>query len=85
MPPIFSSILMVNGLYILVTVKQDELRRNTRLGNLNPDSVPDILDAIVRRPPVPSGPTDAPLSPPHWRGRMGLGKEEQVQLYRSFA
>jgi len=55
------------------------------LGNVSPDSVPDILDAILQRPSIPSTANEAPLSLLHWRGRMGLTKEEQVQLYHSFA
>jgi hypothetical protein len=59
--------------------------KKNRLGNLTPDSIPGVLDAILRRPPIPTNATEPPLSLSHWRGRMGLNKDEQVQLYDSFA
>ncbi|KZP27415.1 hypothetical protein FIBSPDRAFT_730832 [Athelia psychrophila] len=53
------------------------------LGNLTPEMVPGVLDAIVQRSAKPALAGEAPLLPAHWRGRMGLGKEEQTQLVAS--
>lgn len=56
-----------------------------RLGQLRPEDVPSVLDAIAARMDavgVRYHPDVAPLLPRHWRGRMGLDKEEQIELAR---
>lgn len=53
------------------------------LGNLTPEMIPGVLDAIVERSAKPSLANEVPLTPANWRGRMGLGKEEQTQLFAS--
>jgi hypothetical protein len=61
-----------------------------RLGNLTPSDVPDVLDSILAlhtssRHGAFSALDTPPLCPSFWRGRMGLGKEEQLQLVRPAA
>ncbi|KAF9223129.1 hypothetical protein BS17DRAFT_734723 [Gyrodon lividus] len=51
------------------------------LGKVEPENVPEILDAILERPVRPMNAEEMPISPSHWRGRMGLGKEEQIELF----
>ncbi|KII85498.1 hypothetical protein PLICRDRAFT_116041 [Plicaturopsis crispa FD-325 SS-3] len=53
------------------------------LGFLKPEDVPKTLDAILERPSRPLMPDDTPILVQNWRGRMGLGKEEQISLYNS--
>ncbi|KAH7915539.1 Sucrase/ferredoxin-like-domain-containing protein [Hygrophoropsis aurantiaca] len=53
------------------------------LGLVNPEDVPQVLDAILALPSRPLNANDAPLCPPHWRGRMDLSKEEQIELFRN--
>ncbi|KAG8953882.1 hypothetical protein FRC04_001512 [Tulasnella sp. 424] len=53
-------------------------------GNVRPRDVPSLLSLFV---PPPSSPLDYPsltshpLFRAHWRGRMGLSKDQQSQLY----
>lgn len=54
----------------------------SRLGRLSAEDVPQVLKAILERTPQ-SPKNDAPLCPRHWRGRMGLGKDEQLELLAS--
>lgn len=56
-----------------------------RLGELRSDDVPRVLDAILAQPIRPFGPQNYPIVPDHWRGRMGLGKDEQISLFESYA
>ncbi|KAF8833685.1 hypothetical protein BDN67DRAFT_976484 [Paxillus ammoniavirescens] len=51
------------------------------LGEVEPDNVPEILDAILARPVRPMNTEEMPICPSHWRGRMGMGKEEQIELF----
>ncbi|KAH7890466.1 Sucrase/ferredoxin-like-domain-containing protein [Phlebopus sp. FC_14] len=51
------------------------------LGEVKPDNVREILDAILGRPTRPMTDAETPICPSHWRGRMGLTKEEQVDLF----
>jgi len=60
------------------------LRTILRLGRLKPDDVPGVLETIINTTPRPLTPHDPPLVPLHWRGRMGLGKDQQLQLYASY-
>ncbi len=46
-----------------------------RLGLVTPDLVPSLLDAIMDH-----SRTTPPLRG-HWRGRMGLDKDQQLELY----
>lgn len=50
-----------------------------RLGQLRPKDVPGVLDTIVKQP-LSMDLTRTPLIT-HWRGRMGLNKEEQLERY----
>ncbi|KAG9311417.1 Sucrase/ferredoxin-like-domain-containing protein [Chiua virens] len=55
------------------------------LGQVKPENVPDIIDAILARPVRPMHSEDMPLCPSHWRGRMGLSKDEQLDLFTRFS
>ncbi|KAF8443999.1 Sucrase/ferredoxin-like-domain-containing protein [Boletus edulis BED1] len=55
------------------------------LGNVKPENIPEIIDAILARPVRPMHPEEMPICPSHWRGRMGLSKEEQVELFNRFS
>jgi hypothetical protein len=50
-----------------------------RLGQLRPKDVPGVLDTIVKQ----ASSMDLTRTPliTHWRGRMGLSKEEQLERY----
>ncbi|KAI0300538.1 Sucrase/ferredoxin-like-domain-containing protein [Multifurca ochricompacta] len=54
------------------------------LGELRPDDVPAVLDVIMKMKQkqqyLPVDLAHAPLLPTHWRGRMGLSQDEQIQL-----
>ncbi|KAG2057902.1 hypothetical protein BDR06DRAFT_950959 [Suillus hirtellus] len=50
------------------------------LGEVEPEDVPGILDAILALPARPRNINEIPICPRNWRGRMGLNKDEQVQL-----
>ncbi|KAG0702660.1 Sucrase/ferredoxin-like-domain-containing protein [Suillus ampliporus] len=52
------------------------------LGEVEPEDVPGILDAILTLPARPRNADEIPICLPHWRGRMGLSKDEQVQLFQ---
>lgn len=56
---------------------------HARLGRLKADDVPELLQAILERPRRPFTALDPPLLPAHWRGRTGLAKDEQVELFTS--
>jgi hypothetical protein len=56
-----------------------------RLGSLTPEDVPTVLDKILEHPPEPLNADQAPLYLERWRGRMGLNKDEQLELYTSHA
>jgi hypothetical protein len=51
------------------------------LGLVTPSDVTSILSAILLRPIKPHREDDPLLLPEHWRGRMGLGKDEQIELF----
>ena len=55
-----------------------------RLGRLTPSDVPGVLTGILNTKPQPLGPSAPPLVPQHWRGRMGLSKDDQVELFISY-
>ncbi|TFK36259.1 Sucrase/ferredoxin-like-domain-containing protein [Crucibulum laeve] len=55
------------------------------LGKLKPEDVPQVLSAILEKQPKPFIENDTPLLLPHWRGRMGLSKDDQLQLYAAHA
>ncbi|KAJ7779249.1 Sucrase/ferredoxin-like-domain-containing protein [Mycena metata] len=51
------------------------------LGQLTPEVVPRVLDAILSRERRPFTALDPPTCPEFWRGRMGLPKDEQLALH----
>ncbi|KAI0067130.1 hypothetical protein BV25DRAFT_1280939 [Artomyces pyxidatus] len=54
------------------------------LGMLRPENVHTVLDAIIATRPPNSHEENArlrPLLPALWRGRMGLSRDQQLQLY----
>jgi len=54
------------------------------LGLVQPEDVPSIIDTVLAGPLRPLTANDAPLHPSHWRGRMGLSKGEQLDLFASY-
>lgn len=54
-----------------------------RLGRLVPEDAPSVIDAVLETPARPMGSYDPPMLLQHWRGRIGLSKDEQLQLYNS--
>ncbi|OJA12970.1 hypothetical protein AZE42_04706 [Rhizopogon vesiculosus] len=54
----------------------------TENGEVEPTDVPEILDAILALPVRPLNPDEIPTCPRNWRGRMGLSKDEQIQLFQ---
>ncbi|KAG6835158.1 hypothetical protein H0H93_004353 [Arthromyces matolae] len=54
------------------------------LGNLKPEHATDIINAAIQSATKPLHGKAMPLLPSHWRGRMGLDKYEQEDLFRSF-
>ncbi|KAJ2918963.1 hypothetical protein MD484_g1431, partial [Candolleomyces efflorescens] len=54
------------------------------LGLVTPSDVPSILSAILSRPIKPYREDDPLLLPEHWRGRMGIGKDEQIEMFGKF-
>ncbi|KAJ6598298.1 Sucrase/ferredoxin-like-domain-containing protein [Mycena vulgaris] len=53
------------------------------LGMLTPHHVPLVLNAILSSEQRPCTSFDPPLCHDHWRGRMGLAKDEQLSLHSS--
>ncbi|KAF7377509.1 Altered inheritance of mitochondria protein 32 [Mycena sanguinolenta] len=53
------------------------------LGLLTPKDVPSVLDTILSSERRPFTSFDPPLRREFWRGRMGLSKDEQLNLYAS--
>ncbi|KAF9465998.1 Sucrase/ferredoxin-like-domain-containing protein [Collybia nuda] len=51
------------------------------LGLLTPEDIPTVLDKILAHTPAPFDASQPPLYPERWRGRMGLSKDEQSELY----
>ena len=55
-----------------------------RLGRLDAIHAPEILDTVAHRlaslDPQTSLVSLPPIMPTHWRGRMGLSKEEQLAI-----
>ncbi|KAA1472687.1 hypothetical protein DENSPDRAFT_778546, partial [Dentipellis sp. KUC8613] len=52
------------------------------LGHIQPEDAPHVLDAILDAPYIPhDNVRRPPLYGSHWIGRMGLSKEQQVQLF----
>lgn len=80
-------ILMVNGVSALQSVFPEGilLIGLDRLGNVKPENVSEIIDAILARPIRPMHPEEMPICPSHWRGRMGLSKDEQIELFSHFS
>lgn len=56
-----------------------------RLGSLTPKDVPTVLDRILEHPPQPFKLNQPPIYIERWRGRMGLNKDDQLQLYKTYA
>jgi len=55
-----------------------------RLGYVNPKDVPSILDKVLQDQTLDwNSSTAPPLLLSHWRGRMGLEKEQQLALAAS--
>ncbi|TFK67198.1 hypothetical protein BDN72DRAFT_843370 [Pluteus cervinus] len=54
--------------------------RGDWLGRLQAGDASAVLDEVLSNPARPMGLSDPPLMPDHWRGRMGLFKEEQIHL-----
>ncbi|KAF8235219.1 hypothetical protein L208DRAFT_1392745 [Tricholoma matsutake] len=54
------------------------------LGFLKPDDVPAVLSTILHDNAKPFNKDRPPLCPPHWRGRMGLSKDEQLHLFSTY-
>ena len=52
---------------------------------MKPENVPEIIDDILARPVRPMHLEEMPICPSHWRGRMGLSKEEQIELFDRFS
>lgn len=52
-------------------------------GLLKPENVPDFLQQVLSVPSRPRKAEEAPLVPEHWRGRMGLSRDEQMSLFQS--
>ena len=52
-----------------------------RLGRVQPKNVSEILNTILERPVRPMHAEEMPIYPSHWRGRMGLSKDEQIKLF----
>ena len=56
-----------------------------RLGLLKRSDVSSALDAILAMQEAPFDKhTTKPLLPQFWRGRMGIGKQDQLELLRKF-
>ena len=58
-----------------------DAERLSRLGYITPDDAPMIIDRIIDTSSYEIDENHPPLSPPHWRGRMGYSKaklEESV-------
>ncbi|KAJ3480329.1 hypothetical protein NLJ89_g12286 [Agrocybe chaxingu] len=59
------------------------------LGSLKPEDASPIIKLLcedLKNGDVkPRGPAEEPFSLRHWRGRMGMTKEEQKHLWESFA
>ncbi|KAA1472702.1 hypothetical protein DENSPDRAFT_778607 [Dentipellis sp. KUC8613] len=56
------------------------------LGHIQPEDAPGVLDAILDAPYIPhDNVRRPPLYGSHWRGRMGLSKEQQIQLFHRHA
>ncbi|KAJ7489246.1 Sucrase/ferredoxin-like-domain-containing protein [Mycena latifolia] len=53
------------------------------LGNMTAQDVPRVLDTILASERRPFTSLDPPLCRDLWRGRMGLGKDEQLSLHAS--
>ncbi|KAI0266354.1 Sucrase/ferredoxin-like-domain-containing protein [Gloeopeniophorella convolvens] len=52
------------------------------LGRLRPDDVPGILDVLIQRSSSVDVDQLPSILPSHWRGRMGLHKDEQLERLR---
>ncbi|TFK23814.1 hypothetical protein FA15DRAFT_593482 [Coprinopsis marcescibilis] len=55
------------------------------LGLVRPEDAPRVISSVIALPARPLDPFDPILLKPHWRGRMGLGKDEQVDLFQAQA
>ncbi|KAF8201319.1 Sucrase/ferredoxin-like-domain-containing protein [Mycena galopus ATCC 62051] len=55
------------------------------LGMVTPENVPSVLDAILSLDRRPFTSFDPPTCPQFWRGRMGLPKEEQLNVHASYS
>jgi len=55
-----------------------------RFGQVKADDVLGIIDSVLALPTRPFTNRDQPILPKHWRGRMGISKDEQVALNRHY-
>jgi len=49
-----------------------------RFGQVKADDVLDVIDSVLAQPTRPFTSLDRPILPKHWRGRMGMDKEDQI-------
>jgi len=77
-------IRMVNGKSAKSVVRGSADTLMNRLGQVKADDVLRVIDAILAQPTRPLADLDQPTLPSHWRGRMGIGKDEQVALFRHY-
>ncbi|KAG6872239.1 hypothetical protein C0995_011661 [Termitomyces sp. Mi166 len=75
--------LMANGIVVSPSVYRPSVLKSIRLGMLKPGDIPTVLGRILDSPVRPYSAEDAPILPSHWRGRMGLPKDGQAQLFES--
>ncbi|KAF5354258.1 hypothetical protein D9756_007068 [Leucocoprinus leucothites] len=54
------------------------------LGQVKAGDVPQVIDSILAQPTRPFTDQDQPIIPIHWRGRMGIGKDEQISFFENY-
>ncbi|KAG6831013.1 hypothetical protein H0H92_013200 [Tricholoma furcatifolium] len=54
-----------------------------KLGMLQPEDAPAIVAKLLQSPIQPYNHEREPIVPLHWRGRMGMAKDEQIQLFET--
>ncbi|PPQ74020.1 hypothetical protein CVT26_006959 [Gymnopilus dilepis] len=65
-------------------LKIGEVGHGEWLGIIKPEDAPSIVAAAceaLRSGVKPLGPSTPPIFPSHWRGRMGLSREDQTNLW----
>lgn len=83
---IYSCSPSVTGMYHTHSKSSDHAHHPpSRLGLLDAEHAADVLDVVAARVGLLDSDGDLVTSPSimagHWRGRMGLGKEEQLRHY----